>query len=258
MTTGSCVRGRLAVLCVAVTAAGLLVSLPATAYASKATTRILAVSIVTVNRDTPGVNPWPKTLAVKLQKRVSGTHYHPLVGTVTLYRLNPLYGSSGSYRRVGSPTKGSSLTFSLPGRGRYKLYYAGTSTTKASTKYTGVYETVGLTLGDPDITFESVAGTTTQTWVNVKYNLSWNTEALDAVGMLYDGWFEDAVGDEYTEWVHYERERYTSGIVEYNYKVENADMMDYIDTRASAEVGWWNRGAYVKTPAEHSYRLTVP
>ena len=80
--------GRLALLALGVVVAGMLFALPATAYA-KYTTRIVAASSVTVVRDTPGVNPWPKALSVKLQKKVSGT-YRSLSGTVKLYRYDPV------------------------------------------------------------------------------------------------------------------------------------------------------------------------
>ncbi len=137
-------RGRLASLIVAVVVVGALAVLPVTAYAAKATTRIVAVKSMTVNRNTLGVNPWPKALAVKLQKKITSTHYHALSGTVKLYRYDP---QARAYKLVASK-KGSSLSFSLPGRGKYKLYYAGSSKAKAATAYTAVYETIGVSVSD--------------------------------------------------------------------------------------------------------------
>jgi hypothetical protein len=248
--------GRLALLAVAVVVVGAMLALPATAYAAKATTRIVAVKSMTVNRNTSGVNPWPKALAVKLQKRISATHYHALSGTVKLYRWDPTAGDAGAYRLVASK-KGSSLSFSLPGRGKYKLTYAGSTAAKASTAYSAVYETIGVVVSTPVITIDPISAT--QYWVNVKYNLNWNTEAVNGpVVLVYEGWFEDTADEVYTAWIYCERDTSAPQAVEFNYKVASADVQPDLKTEGSTYVDDWYRGAYVKTPAKLPYTYNVP
>jgi hypothetical protein len=246
MSETSSSRAKLALLVVAAAVAGALIALPATAYAAKSVTRMVVIKSLTVHNDTKGVNPWPRALGVKLQKRITGTHYHALKGTVKLYRYDP---NVPSYKQVSSKT-GSSLTFSLPGRGKYKLYYAGSTSTKSATALTGVYETIGATLGTPVVQFSSVDGTTTQTWVSVKHDVSWNTDAAKGpVWVSCEGWFKDSADTLYSTWFFYEREYHNPRTVEFNFKAESSDMLDFLVTEGHVYMAWWDRGDYVKTPA---------
>ncbi len=151
--------------------------------------------------------------------------------------------------------KGSSLTFSLPGRGKYKLYYAGTSKTKPATAYTGVYETIGMTISAPDITIEPIPATT-QSWVNVKYDVNWNTEAVGEVALWHEQAFKD--GDNYRSYIGSEHSCVAPGVVELNHKVENSDISSTLWTWRSGFVWWYLRGAYVKTPAGVETDYSVP
>ena len=235
-------RGR-PVLLVACLAVAALVALPASAYA-KTTTRIVAATSTTVVRDTAGVNPWlTKTLKATLQKRITSTHYHGLSGIVKLYKLN-LDTQAYAYTRISRKSSSAgSVTFPIAGRGKYKLYYAGSSTMRAATKYSTVFENIGLTVSAPTITFEQI-GTTARFWVNATYTVGWNTEAWDpmaegaAVSLEMEAFFRD-VPDEYEgDWVWYQRDFMEPGTVEFNYKVAESQVTEYpvLQTHASAYV----------------------
>lgn len=246
---------RMAPLLAAVFAVGMLLAVPSTAYAAKGVTRIVAAKTVTVNRDTPGINPWPKSLSVKLQKRITGTHYHSLAGWVKLYRWDPMAGENGAWD-YETKKYGSSVTFKLPGRGKYKLYYAGTSTTRSATAYSGVYETIGLTVSAPVIEVEAIPATT-QSWVTLKFDVNWNKEAVDGVLL----WAEQAFikdGTDYVSYIGFEHECVTTGTVEFNHKFENADMTGELWTWRRGYAGWWLRGEYVKTPAGVEGTYPIP
>jgi len=239
-------RGRLALLAGAVVIAASLVALPATAFAARATTRIVVASKITVNNGTPGVTPWPKTLSAKLQKK-SGTRYVAYTGTVKLYkwdRFAKIYRYKGS-KRSSSPAFSLLSSLESPGRGKYKLYFAGTTTTLPCTAYSTVYETVGDTVTGPDLTF--VPFDATSTWVNVKYDITWNTEAWDGPMVLgYNAWFEDDYAA--LVWVDFNREVWAPGTVEFNYKVNNTDLLETLYTSAG---GWVDDyyDPYVVTPS---------
>jgi len=249
-------HARLALLAVAALVAIALVAIPTTAFAAKATTRIVpAKKTQTISRNTPGTNPWPVSLSAKLQKKVSGT-YRALSATVKLYRWDPQVGDSGAYVYLGSK-KGSSVTFSLPGRGKYKLTYAGSTKTKSSLAYSDVYETIGATVSTPTITLGSVDGTTTQSWVNVKYNVNWNTQAHDGPVILsYRAYFEDA--DSIAVWVDFEREFNAPGMVEFNYKVNNSELLDDLNTWGYVYVDEYFGGNHIVTPADLEYMWNTP
>ena len=233
-------RGRPALLRVAVVMAVVLVALPATAYAAKATTRIVAVSMKNVIRGIPGYNPWPTTkLTATLQKK-SGSRYVALKsGTVKLYKYNL---ATKKYDLVTSRKSSSTggLSFPISSRGKYRFSYAGSSTAKAATAYTTVLESIGNTVSDPVITIEAIPSTT-QYWVNVTYEVNWNTEAWDGPVVLYHtGEFENLdASDNITDWsvwVEFEREILEPGTVEFNYKVEGTDRLDWLWSRAGAFV----------------------
>ncbi len=245
--------GRLTTLALAVVVVGTLLALPAAAYAAKATTRIMTAKARTVHRDVPGVNPWPRTMSVKLQKKISATRYGALVGTVKLYRYDP---ATRAYRYVTS-RRGSSVVFTLTGRGRYKLTYVGSTKTKPSVAYSTVYETIGARVSTPTISVESIPSTTTQSMVTVKYDMNWNTEAHSGpVVVGFEGYFEDS--NSTAVWVRFEREIYTPGTVEFSYKVENTELLDTLNTWGYSYVDSYFGGACIVTPADVEYAWDLP
>lgn len=257
MNTNHRKGGRLVLLAVAIIVVGMMLAVPATAYGAKSATKIVAVKTMTVDSSNPAVNPWPKSLTAKLYKKISGKGFRALSGTMKLYRWDPQAKSGdGAYALVASK-KGSKVSFSLRGRGKYKIAYAGSSKTRPATAYTGVYESFGLTVSKPVISIEPIAATT-KSWVNVKYDVDWNVE-LDAPLMLsYDGWFEDDADEKYSSWVSYEREIWAPQSVEFNYKVENADVLDLLKTEGIAYGLEWYRGDYVTSSALRTYLYTMP
>jgi hypothetical protein len=250
--------GRLVLLAVAIIVVGMILAVPATAYGAKSATKIVAVKTMTVDHSNPAVNPWPKSLTAKLYKKISGKGFRALSGTMKLYRWDPQAKSGdGAYALVASK-KGSSVSFSIPGRGKYKISYAGSSKTRPATAYSGVYESFGLTVSTPVISIEPIAATT-KSWVNVKYDVDWNSEALDAPLILsYEGWFEDNADEKYSSWVYYEREVWAPQAVEFNYKVENLDVLDLLKTVGFAYGEEWFRGDYITSSARRTYLYAIP
>lgn len=242
---------RLAPLVVAALVVGMLAAAPTPAFAAKAVTRIVAAKSVTVNRSTPGVNPWPKALTVKLQKRITSTHYHALSGTIKLYRYDPV---QRAYKYVTKKT-GSTVTFKLPGRGKYKLYYAGTTSTRSATAYTKVYETVGLAISAPVIAIEPIPATT-QSMLSVTYRINWNKEAVPRVILVHQSAFWEGETD--GSWIWFEHRCDTTGTVEFNHKVENSEIMDNLWSWRWSYVEPDLRGDYVKTPAGVESNYDVP
>lgn len=253
---------RLALLAVAALAVCALVAIPATAYAAKAPSRIVTATTKTILRDTVGVNPWPVTLTAKLQKKRSGK-YRALTGTVKLYRWNPQSGESGAYVYLGSK-KGSSVSFSLPGRGKYRLYYAGStkSNTKSAAAYSNIHESIGARVSTPTVQVDEIAGTG-KSWVTVTYDVSWNTEAHpDPMVLNFQAYFEgvdDGGLGTLGPWVSFEREIFAPGTVEYNYKVENAELLDVLNTwgQLYAEDFFWGRHTVTPAPVEFEWPVTL-
>ncbi len=237
---------RLVVLAAAVLVVAMVAAMPASAFAAKAATRIVATKTTTVYRDTPGVNPWPSSLTAKLQRKSSGK-YRAYVGTVKLYWFNP---ATKAYVLMSSK-KGSTVSFSIAQRGRYKLRFSGSSKAKASTAYSDFYESVGLTLGSPTVSIEAIPATT-KYWVNVSYPVSWNTEAFAGPATVsYEAYFDDGVNE--AGWVTYYRDVTAPGTVEYNYKVEGAELLTTLNTWGSAFVEDYLGGSHILTPATAEY-----
>jgi hypothetical protein len=211
-------RTRLTLLAVAVVAAAALFAMPTTALAHSATRIVVASETIL---DNMGVSPFPYALTAKLQRKISGTHYHALSGTVKVYRYNP---DTGLYVYKTS-RKGSTVSLPIPERGEYKLVYSGSHTTKACTAYTTVYETIGDTITGPTISIDAVEGSLTQSWVTLKYIVGWNAAAWDdAVVFTCEAWFENDFGDQ-GAWVYAERKMVETGTVEFDFKVENSELL---------------------------------
>jgi hypothetical protein len=224
---GSSRWGRLSLLAVAVIAAVTL-ALPATALA-KTVTRLLVAKTVTVDNGDPNATAWPYALTVKLQKRVSGSHYHALTGTVKVYKWDL---DDEAYYFVMS-RKGSTISFPMPERGKYKFVYSGSSKLKASSAYSTVLEDVGFALTSTGFSVAPVVGTTTQTWVTVSYTADWNVNAWD-----WRVWFGADLdfGNTEAERVYYERWLKAPGAVEFTFKVNNVDLLPILYDTAWAYV----------------------
>jgi hypothetical protein len=249
MDTGSSRRGRGALLAISVAIAAAMVAPPAVACA-KTTTRILVKASKTVSNTDPLVDPWPaQTLSATLQKRITSTRYHGLSGTVRLYKYNldtHVYDYTGLSRKSSSTGK---VTFPIGNRGKYRFYYAGSSTMKAATKYSTVFEDIGLTVSTPDqpgdITFTQI-GTTDTFWVNVVYTVGWNTSAWDptvppdngSVTLDMEAFFRDEADTSEGDWVWYRRDFMEPGPVEFNFKVDVSQVTGFkvFDTSAFAYV----------------------
>jgi hypothetical protein len=168
-----------------------------------------------------------------LQKKISGSHYHGLSGTVTLYRLD---ANTGKYNKVGSGKKSSSsgaVSFSITRDGKYKLTYTGSSTTNGSTSYSAVWKTIGETLTRTDASIVAVPGSTTEYWVNATYVVGWNTEAWAGPVSVSFGpqhYDYDEPTDTYADGVslYYSRSVKSPGTVEFNYKVSALELMGNI------------------------------
>ena len=175
-------RGRTVLIVVAVAVAGLLVAFPATAFASKATTKIVVASSMRVNHDTATTGLWPVTLSAKIQRK-SGSKYVALKSaSVKLYWWNYV---TEKYIYVLTKKSSSSggLALSIPIRGKYKVSYAGSSSYKSSTGYSTITETIGDTVSEPKIALTPIAGTT-KSWVSMTYDVSWNTAAAEGPILL--------------------------------------------------------------------------
>jgi hypothetical protein len=247
-------RGRLGLLTVAVLVAGALVALPATAFAAKAATKIVVVSLKIVDHDTATTGLWPVTHTAKLQKK-SGSRYVGFKGTVKLYVYNV---DTEKYVYVSTKTSSSSgsLSLTIPNRGRYRISYAGSSKTKACAGYSTIKESIGDTVamvGTP--TYDPIAGDPDNMWsMTVRYDVSWNTAAWDGPVVLdyvselendpYDGTWRD--------WVNFKREILAPGIVEFNWKVANPGEFDVLWTEAGAYVPW-DEYFYIPSDVEQSY-----
>jgi hypothetical protein len=214
-------RTRLAACAVAVAAAAALVSMPATALAHSTTRIVVAAETIL---DNMGVSPFPYALSAQLQKRITATHYHALSGAVKLYRYDT---ATGKYLYVGH-RDGSTVSLSIPQRGKYKLVYAGSATAKPCAAYATVYETIGDTIASPSFTFDAVQGSATQSWVTLRYVVGWSTAAWsDAIVFTCEAWFEDHA-EAQGVWVYAERKMVAPGPVEFSFKIENSEKLGHL------------------------------
>jgi hypothetical protein len=224
---GSSRWGRLALVAVAVIVAGTL-ALPAAALA-KTVTRLVVAKTVTVDNGDPGTTAWPKALTVKLQKRITSTHYHALTGTVKVY----LYDVDDEAYYFVMSRKGSTISFPIPGRGKYKFVYAGSGTMRSCAAYSTLIEDIGYALATNGVSVTAVSGSATQSWVTLSYTVGWNTNAWDdRLWFGSDMWF----GNTEAESLYYERWLKGPGTVEFTFKVNNVDILPHLFDDAWAYV----------------------
>jgi hypothetical protein len=222
MDLGTRLKSRFVLMAIIAAVTAMVIALPANAYAAKATTRLVAVKSMLVNHDDPAASiTWPSA-AVRLQKK-SGSKWMSLSATVKLY----IYNDDDKTYTLLTSKKMSSGSFTLPTRGKYKLYFAGTSTAKAATAYTTLYESIGDSMsmdGSPTV----IAVDATYSMVSVKYDVSWNTSAWDGPVMaIFEGQFESSAGQYNSQWsngVLTDRELFSPRTVEFNYKVKTSDL----------------------------------
>jgi hypothetical protein len=224
---GSSAWGRLALVAVAVVAAVTL-ALPVSALA-KTVTRLVVAKTVTVDNGDPLVTAWPHALSVKLQKKVSTTKYVALSGTVKCY----LYDVDDKAYYYVMKRTGSTLSFPLLERGKYKFVYAGTSTKKPCSAYCVVMEDIGFDLAATGMTITPVSGSQTESWITLTYTADWNVNAWDA-----PVWFGSDMGFGTTESfeVYYERRLQEPGAIEFTFKVENSQIEAHLYDNAWAYV----------------------
>jgi hypothetical protein len=223
---------RLALVAVAVIVAGTL-ALPASALA-KTVTRLVVLKTVTVSNTDASATAWPYGLTVKLQKKVTSTHYHALTGTVKVYLYDV---DDRAYYLVPITRKGSTISFPMPERGKYKFVYAGSSTTKPSTAYCTVMEDIGFVIGHGSVSVTPVGGSLTESWVTHTFTAGWNTTAWDwRVWFGADMWFQTSD----SETLYYERWLKGPGTVEFTFKINNVDILEYFFDNAYAYVADWD------------------
>jgi hypothetical protein len=218
--------GRLA-LAAAVVMVGMTLLAPSAALAKvKVATRFVVASQAVADWST-GTTVTSPVLAVKLQKK-SGSKWVSLRGAIKAYYWNAI---TSSWMQVGSLT-GSNVTLTMVIRGRYKLTYAGSSTTKSTYSYTKRIDLIGETIGPVSVTFSDID----PTWagVSVSYDVSWNTEAFPIytvdkhLEFGYEGAFRNNSDTDplYSGTVDFYQELWEPGTVTVTYRVRKADIPD--------------------------------
>jgi hypothetical protein len=239
--------GRIAVIAAVVFVVGML-ALPATA-AARTVTRIVVAKSVTVDNSDPLVSAWPKAMTVKLQRRLSSGSYRGFSGTVKCY----FYNDDHEWEYV-SKHYGSTMTFKLPQRGKYKFRYAGSSTKQPCTAYCSVKEDIGFVIDAHGAVVTPVEGSSTESWVTLTYSLTWNTNAWD--GRVWLGSDMD-FGNTEAVYCYYERRLQAPGDVEFTFRVKNEEILPtlYEETWAYADWDDWSEPSYV---VEESISNTYP
>lgn len=198
-----------------------LLAVPAYAYGKTATRIVVTKSKYTVDWSTPGVIPTAPVVTAKLQKKTS-RGWVSLKGTVRVYAL---YSDATSYQYLYTKSSVTSVRQTLAARGRYKFYYAGSSTMKSCTGYTTRVDKIGDTVTLETTDIQQLDATWTQ--VHLVYNVGWNTEAFDGMtgGPLeldFNGTFENS--DYYSGDTYFYQETWDPGAIEFTFRVRN----DYI------------------------------
>lgn len=170
-------RRKLAIVVVAALAAGLLLALPTNAMAKYKTRLYGVTSQVSVDNTNTETVPTTPTVSYKLQKYVSG-RWVSLSGTVKLYR----YDAAGKQVYVTSKAA-SSGTFSLPSAGKYKLYYAGSTSYYSYTRYTS---RVDMVVDKFTVNAEIASMEGDYATLKVTTDISWNTSATAAGATMGD------------------------------------------------------------------------
>jgi hypothetical protein len=238
---------RLALAAVIVTG-GVALVLPAGAFAAtKAATRIVVTSQVIVDwGTTPGFTPAVPVVTAKLQKK-SGSKWVALKGAVKVAfwdQWNDVWVPQGTHTV-------SSLPVSLTTRGRYRLLFAGSSSSKAATAYTKRIDKIGETVSHITASIDTTTGT--WTYVHVSYDVNWNTDAYFHDGdfpieFSYSGTFDTGVdGGPYSGYVYHAEEMFEPGTVEFSYRVHTADIPASSSLHAFGEI--YSNDDYILTTA---------
>jgi hypothetical protein len=221
---------RLAMMAAAVTAVTVLAMPSAALGKAKAATRFVVASQTVVDWSTSSSATTP-VISVKLQKK-SGTKWVALKGTIKAYYWDAV---TSTWIPDGSIT-GSNAGLIMPIRGKYKLTYGGSSTTKSTYSYTKRIDTIGETIGPVDVSFTDID--TTWEGVSVSYDVDWNTLAFpiypadEHLEFGYWGTFENDT--KYSGSVYFYQDLWEPGTVTFTYRVRKADIDsdDTFDTEA--------------------------
>jgi len=247
---GSSKWGRLALVGVALVVA-VTMALPVAALA-KTTTRLVVAKSVTVDNGDPLVTAWPHALSVKLQKRTSTGRYVALSGSVKVY----LYDVDDEAYYYKMKKTGSTISFPLPQRGKYKFVYSGSSKMKSCTAYSTLFEDIGFGLTPTGFGTAAVPGSPTETMITLSYGVDWNTNAWDA-----PVWFGSEMDFGTTESfdVYYERRLQVPGTVEFTFKINNADIEAHLYDDAWAYVSLHDDPYIIISPDLENVRdMSVP
>lgn len=219
------VLGRWAVAVSAIMVMAALIA-PATAFgATKAATRIVVTSKVTVDYSVKGVTPSVPSVSVKLQKKSKGK-WVSLKGAI---KMSFWDASSKTWSALTTKT-GTTVSMPLPVRGKYRMAFAGSSSAKPATSYTKRLDMIGETIGTPNVEFTDIDAT----WVGVKvtYDTDWNTDEFPKYstdGQLEIGCqvtFRNEAQGYYSGYAYFYQQIWEAGQVQFQYRVRKTDIPD--------------------------------
>jgi len=256
---GSTARIRIAAIAAAVSLAALVFAPTAAFAATKAATKIVvSKSSVTVDWGTPGVTPATPTVGVKLYKK-SGTKWVALKGKVTMTFQSD---STGAWAGALAKT-GSSLSFSLPARGRYRFVYAGNSTTKPATSYTKRVDLIGESITPLGVSRADVDETWTQ--VTASYAVTWNVEAFHpdadsrALAFSFYGTFDNQslIEPLYSGDVSFYQALWQPGTIWISYRIRTEDIPTVGDVKFYNDCTVESESPYIETSLDSEYEAYV-
>jgi hypothetical protein len=217
-----------------IAAAGVLAALvitPAAAFAAtKAATKIVVVSQTVVNWSTPGVTPPAPSVSAKLYRK-SGAKWVALKGKVTMQMEQ---GADTNAWGPKTAKTGSAVSFLLASRGRYRLVYAGSATTKPVTAYAKRLDSIGPSITFIGATRSDIDGTWTQ--VTASYGVTWNVEAFlpenDAMPLEFSfygtysdmNFYPDPDAELYSGDVYFYQQMWEPGTVWISYRIRTSDI----------------------------------
>lgn len=260
MNRGITTRARIAALAAAVGLAALVMAPTAAFAATKAATRLVVVTQTIVDNSAPGVTPAAPNVTVKLQKKVSGK-WVALKGAIKL----ALYDSLDSSWTTLSTKTGSSASFPLYVRGRYRVTYAGSSTAKPATSYTKRIDMVGGAITPVSVTRSDLDETWTQ--ITASYNCTWNVDAFplfDSDTQLefqFYGTYDNGnnLDPYYSGDVEFYQQLWESGTVRVSYWMRIADIPGGPTTKFYSDARLVSQDPYVMIdPTSEQEEYTTP